>query len=70
MQDQVLETGGVFFDLVDHGLAELLDLLVGPVLAVHLWWHVLHEHRHEVLARGRHGGVGERRNQHVDVRVL
>ena len=70
MQDQVFEAGCVFFDLVDHGLAELGDLLVGPVFAMNFWRHILHEHRHEVFARRRHGRVGQRGNHRVAIGVL
>ena len=43
VQDQVLEARGVLFDLVDHGFAERVDLLVAPVFAIHFRRHVLHE---------------------------
>ena len=66
MQNDVPEIRRVLGERVDDGVAELLALLVPDALR-QMIGRVLHEARHDVLTRWRDAGIGERRDDDVDV---
>ncbi len=70
MDDQVLETGAVASDLVDNGLPEFVAIFGRPWSGAQFRRAVLHEIRHPVLARWRHGRVPARGNGGFNERVI
>src|SRR5215470_1428653 len=65
-ENEVLQIRGILSDCVYYSVAKSFALLV-PRAARQLVRGVLHEAGHDVLARGRHRGIRQRRNHDVDV---